>query len=73
VLAGAAASRPDQPGDAIAVVMLANLGAAMAAVPLMGAAFSLPGDGRIGFAVVAGLMLLAILAVPGRWRALPST
>jgi len=52
----------------IAVVVLANLLTAMVAVPLMGAAFSLPSEGRIGFVAVAVLSLLAIAAVPGRLR-----
>jgi MFS-type transporter involved in bile tolerance (Atg22 family) len=33
--------------------------------PLLGQSFSLPGDGRIGFVVVAALWALAALAVPG--------
>jgi hypothetical protein len=44
-------------------------GAAAAAIligtPLLGLAFSLPGDGRAGFAVVAILWLLPLAVLPG--------
>jgi MFS family permease len=71
VIAGAAASRPEHPSNVIAVVVLANLLTAMVAVPLMGAAFSLPSEGRLGFAAAAALTLLAIAAVPGRLKPTP--
>jgi MFS-type transporter involved in bile tolerance (Atg22 family) len=37
---------------------------AIAGTPLLGLAFSLPGDGRIGFAVVAVLWLVALALLP---------
>lgn len=62
---GAAARvRPDAPAAAIALVnMAANL-VIVAATPLLGLAFSLPGDGRIGFVAVAALWLAALLVLP---------
>ena len=61
---GAAQTRPDAPATAIGFV---NGSAALLIVvgsPLLGFAFSLPGDGRIGFVVAAALWLLAVLVVP---------
>jgi nitrate/nitrite transporter NarK len=56
--------RPDAPAVAIAVVnMSANL-VIVAGTPLLGLSFSLPSDGRIGFAVAAGLWLAALAALP---------
>jgi hypothetical protein len=40
------------------------LGAVIAATPLLGLTFSLPGSGRIGFAVAAGVCLMALAVVP---------
>jgi nitrate/nitrite transporter NarK len=61
---GAARTRPDAPATAIGFV---NGSAALLIVvgsPLLGLAFSLPGDGRVGFVVAAAVWLLAILVVP---------
>jgi nitrate/nitrite transporter NarK len=61
---GAAQTRPDAPATAIGFV---NGSAALLIVvgsPLLGLAFSLPGDGRIGFVVAAAVWLLAVLVVP---------
>jgi MFS family permease len=56
--------RPDAPAVAAAMVnMSANI-VIVACTPLLGLAFSLPGDGRIGFAAVAGLWLAAIAVTP---------
>jgi predicted MFS family arabinose efflux permease len=62
---GAAARvRPDAPAAAIAMVnMAANL-VIVAGTPLVGLSFSLPGDGRIGFAAAAVLWLAALLVLP---------
>lgn len=62
---GAAARvRPDAPAAAIAMVnMAANL-LIVVATPLVGLSFVLPGDGRIGFVVVAAIWLAAVLVVP---------
>ncbi len=61
---GAAQTRPDAPATAIGFV---NGSAALMIVvgsPLLGLAFSLPGDGRIGFVAAAAVWLLAVLVVP---------
>jgi MFS family permease len=61
---GAAAARPDAPGAAVGLVN--GLAALLIVVgtPLVGLTFSLPGDGRIGFAVLGLLAALAALATP---------
>jgi MFS family permease len=61
---GAARTRPDAPATAIGFV---NGSAALLIVvgsPLLGLAFSLPGDGRVGFLAAAAVWLLAVLVVP---------
>jgi MFS-type transporter involved in bile tolerance (Atg22 family) len=62
--AAAARIRPDAPAVASGMVNAAANGLIIVATPLLGLAFSLPGDGRIGFAVVAALWLVAALATP---------
>ncbi len=57
--AGAARIRPDAPGTAVGLVNMAAAVTILIGTPLLGLAFSLPGDGRIGFAVVAALCLAA--------------
>ena len=53
--AGASRLRPDAPGAAVGLVnMLAAL-TILVGTPLLGLAFSLPGEGRIGFLAVATL------------------
>jgi MFS family permease len=61
---GAAAARPDAPGAAVGLVN--GLAALLIVVgtPLVGLTFSLPGDGRIGFAALGALAALAALATP---------
>jgi MFS family permease len=61
---GAAAARPDAPGAAIGFVNGCAGIAVLALTPLVGLTFSLPGDGRIGFAALALLWASAALAVP---------
>jgi nitrate/nitrite transporter NarK len=64
---GAARARPDSPGAAVGFVnMWASL-AIVAGTPLVGATFSLPGDGRVGFVALGVLAALAAVATP-RWR-----
>ena len=61
---GAAAARPDAPGAAVGFI---NAWAALfivAGTPLVGLTFSLPGDGRIGFALLGLLAALASFATP---------
>lgn len=61
--AGAARVRPDAPGAAVGLVNMAAAVVILVGTPLLGLTFSLPGDGRIGFAVVAALTLATTLAV----------
>ncbi|HET7046383.1 MAG TPA: MFS transporter [Gaiellaceae bacterium] len=61
---GAAAARPDAPAAAVGFVNMLAAAAVLVGNPLLGLGFSAPGDGRIGFAVVAALWLAALAAVP---------
>jgi nitrate/nitrite transporter NarK len=61
---GSALMRPDAPAAAVGFVNGVACGAILAATPLLGLAFSLPGDGRAGFAVVAILWVAALAALP---------
>ena len=61
---GAAAARPDAPGAAVGLVNGWAALVIIAATPLVGLTFSLPGDGRIGFVVLGVLAALASLATP---------
>jgi predicted MFS family arabinose efflux permease len=56
----AAVARPDAPAAAVGLVNTVANVAVLAGTPLVGLAFSLPGEGRIGFIVVAVLWLAAI-------------
>lgn len=58
-LAGATRIRPDAPGAAVGLVNMAAAVTIVIGTPLLGLSFSLPGDGRIGFAVVAALTAAA--------------
>jgi MFS family permease len=60
----AAHLRPDAPGAAIGLVNMAAAVTTLVCTPLVGLSFSLPGDGRLGFAVVAALWALTSLTVP---------
>lgn len=60
----AARVRPEAPAAAIGMVNMAANAAIVVGTPLLGFAFSLPGEGRIGFLVVAGLWLAAAAAAP---------
>lgn len=62
---GAAHVRPDAPAAAIGLVNGAANLAALVGTPLLGLAFALPGDGSLGFAVVAALWLVALALLPG--------
>ncbi|HZP72165.1 MAG TPA: MFS transporter [Gaiellaceae bacterium] len=57
--ANAVRIRPDAPGAAVGLVNMAAAVTIVVGTPLLGLSFSLPGDGRIGFAVVAALCLAA--------------
>jgi len=63
---GAALVRPDAPAAAVGLVNGSASVVALVVTPLLGLTFSLPGDGRIGFAVVAGLWLVALALLPSR-------
>ena len=54
--AGAQRLRPDAPGAAVALVNLAATLVILVGTPLVGLTFSLPGDGRVGFAIAAGTL-----------------
>jgi MFS family permease len=60
---GAQRLRPDAPAAAVGFVNAVATLVIVAGTPLIGLTFSLPGDGRIGFAVLAGLWLSALPAV----------
>ncbi len=62
--AGAARLRPDAPGAAVGLVNMTAAVTILVVTPLVGLSFSLPGNGRIGFAIVAALWALAALSVP---------
>jgi MFS family permease len=53
--AGAQRLRPDAPGAAVGFVNMMAAVTILVGTPLLGLTFSLPGDGRIGFLVVAAL------------------
>ncbi len=61
---GAARLRPDAPAAAVGLVNMTSALTILVATPLVGLSFSLPGNGRIGFVVVAVLWALTALAVP---------
>jgi MFS family permease len=62
--AGAARVRPDAPGAAVGLVNAIAAITILVGTPLLGLTFSLPGDGRIGFAVVAALCLATVVVRP---------
>jgi predicted MFS family arabinose efflux permease len=66
VFAAAAALRPDGPGAAVGLVNMAGNGVIVAATPLLGLAFALPGDGRLGFALASAAWAAALLVLPRR-------
>lgn len=64
VFAGAQRLRPDAPGAAVGYVNAWALTAIVVGTPLVGLSFSLPGEGRLGFACLAVLAAAAALLVP---------
>jgi MFS family permease len=62
--AGAARVRPDAPAAAVGLVNMVAAVTILVGTPLLGLSFSLPGDGRIGFAVVAALCLATVAVRP---------
>jgi MFS family permease len=63
---GAALVRPDAPAASVGLVNGAASLVGIAGTPLIGLTFSLPGNGRIGFIVVAALWLVALALLPPR-------
>lgn len=61
---GAALVRPDAPAASVGLVNSAASLVAIVGTPILGLTFSLPGDGRIGFAAVAALWLVALGVLP---------
>jgi MFS family permease len=61
---GAARARPDGPAAAVGFVNMAAALTILAATPLLGLTFGLPGDGKLGYLIVGGLWALAALSVP---------
>lgn len=66
VFTGASAARPDAPATAVGFVNMIAATLILVGNPLLGLGFSAPGDGRIGFAVVAALWLASLSALPAR-------
>jgi predicted MFS family arabinose efflux permease len=64
---GAAAERPDAPAAAVGLVNTAANLVVLVGTPLVGLSFSLSGEGRLGFALLA-LLWLAALPVVSRPR-----
>jgi predicted MFS family arabinose efflux permease len=56
----AAVARPDAPAAAVGLVNTVANVVVLAGTPMLGLAFSLPGEGRIGFLVIAALWLAAL-------------
>jgi MFS family permease len=65
---GAALTRPDASAAAVGFVNGAASVVALVGTPLLGLTFSLPGGGRIGFAIASGLWLGALLLPPSAAR-----
>jgi MFS family permease len=61
---------PEAPAAAVGVVNSAATFTVLAGTPLIGLTFSLPGEGQIGFAVLAAAWAVALAAVPSAARAL---
>jgi MFS family permease len=61
--AGAARLRPDAPAAAVGLVNMLAAVTILVGTPLLGLTFSLPGDGRIGFLIVAVLCAMTALVV----------
>jgi MFS transporter, NNP family, nitrate/nitrite transporter len=60
----AARTFPRAPGEAVGAMNLYAVTVIVLGTPLVGATFSLPGGGRIGFAALAALAVASVAAVP---------
>lgn len=65
---GAARAYPQAPGTGVGAMNIYPVLAIVCGAPLVGLSFALPGNGRIGFAVLAALWLAALAAIPWRLR-----
>jgi MFS transporter, NNP family, nitrate/nitrite transporter len=65
---GAARAYPTAAGTAVGAMNTYPVLTIVCGAPLVGLTFSLPGDGRIGFVVLAGLWLAALAVIPWRLR-----
>jgi len=63
---GAAKARPEAPATSVGFVNCAAALVIVVGTPLLGLAFSLTDDGRIGFVVVAALWAAVLLVLPSR-------
>jgi len=63
---GAALLRPDAPAAAVGFVNGAAAFVTLVGTPLIGLTFSIAGDGRLGFAILAGCWVAALLLLPSR-------
>ncbi len=68
VFGEAARLRPDAPGASVGYVNTLGNVVAVVGTPLLGLAFSLPGDGRIGFAAAALLWAIPLIVLVPRGR-----
>jgi nitrate/nitrite transporter NarK len=64
VFSSAQRLRPDRPAAAVGFVNFTANAAIVAGVPLVGLAFSLPGNGRVGLVAVACLWAAALFVLP---------
>jgi predicted MFS family arabinose efflux permease len=62
----AAATRPDAPAAAVGFVNTAANLVVLVGTPLLGLGFSLSGEGRLGFVMLAALWLAALAVLPSR-------
>jgi len=62
--AAATRTRPDAPAVAAAMVNMSGNLVILVCTPLLGLAFSLPGEGRVGFAAAAAIWLATIALLP---------
>ena len=62
--AAATRTRPDAPAAAAAMVNMSGNIVIVFCTPLLGLAFSLPGDGRVGFAAAAAIWLATLALLP---------
>jgi NNP family nitrate/nitrite transporter-like MFS transporter len=61
---GAALTRPDAPAAAVGFVNGAAAFVTLVGTPLIGLTFSIPGDGRLGFAIIAACWMVALVLLP---------